>query len=400
MSEQTLYLVLEHLATLKVNADADVIDKIDKATELIEAAFLIDAQSVETFDDHSYYPVTLTELINAGADKLDLKPVGESYGEVAGTDKFEVFVNKVAEKGFFHGVEEGSIEYRQREVKIAKKFQTVTAAAGPAKEEQQKLAEEKKNLGNACITSKDFESAIGHYAEAIQLSSDGPNTHVYYSNRAAALMNLKRFDDAIEDCESAIGLSPDYIKAHTRLAQATFFAKKYDDCVYACTRVLELEPDNKGNRDLMSKAQAKSDEENGITSTAPSSSSGSNGGMPDLSSLAGMMGGGGGGGGVPPGMAGMMNNPKMKQAMDQIGGQAGLAGLMKDPAMMSMAQNMMKNPDMMKQAMAMMGGGGGGGGMPDMSALAGMMGGGAPGGAPGSSSSGSSGKKAFKGFEE
>ena len=38
----------------------------------------------------------------------------------------------------------------------------------------------------------------------------------------------------------------------------------------------------------------------------------------------------------------------------------GLAGLMKDPQMMAMAQNMMKNPAMLQQAMSMMGGGAGG----------------------------------------
>lgn len=43
--------------------------------------------------------------------------------------------------------------------------------------------------------------------------------------------------------------------------------------------------------------------------------------------------------GIPPGM---LKNPAVKQAMDQMGGPAGLASLMKDPQMMAMAQQMMK----------------------------------------------------------
>jgi hypothetical protein len=95
---------------------------------------------------------------------------------------------------------------------------------------------------------------------------------------------------------------------------------------------------------------------------------------------------GGTGGGSSDGLAGMMKNPNMKQAMDKMGGPEGIASMMKDPAMMAMAQNMMKDPAMMQKAMAMLGGGGG---MPDMSAL---FGGGAP-----SSTSGKD--KKFKGFE-
>ena len=63
-----------------------------------------------------------------------------------------------------------------------------------------------------------------------------------------------------------------------------------------------------------------------------------------------------------------------------------------------MAQNMMKNPAMMQQAMSMMGGGAGGDGM-DMSSLAGLMGGSSGGEQP--TSSRSKGAKApFKGFDD
>lgn len=241
------------------------------------------------------------------------------------------------------------------------------AAAGPPKEELE--AEEKKNLGNAAIAQKDYNGAIQLYTEAIQLSPTGPNSHVYYSNRAAAYCHLKKFDKAVSDCEDAIQLQPDYVKAHTRLCQCLYFDKKWEECIDAAEKALVLEPDNKSNLDLLAKAKAELNKANGV-------------GMP------GRGGGGGMPGGLPPNLAGLMNNPMMQQAMSQMGGAEGLANMMKDPAMMQMAQEMMKNPAAMQQAMAMLGGGGGG--MPDLSALG-------LGGAPSSSSKK---KGPFKGFEE
>lgn len=90
---------------------------------------------------------------------------------------------------------------------------------------------------------------------------------------------------------------------------------------------------------------------------------GGGGGMPDLSALAGMLGGGGGGGGGMPDLAGLMQNPMMRQMAQN---------LMSNPDMMS---NLMSNPRIAEMAQQFGGGrgggggGGGGGGMPNMSDL-------------------------------
>jgi small glutamine-rich tetratricopeptide repeat-containing protein alpha len=183
-------------------------------------------------------------------------------------------------------------------------------------------------------------------------------------------------------------LSPAYAKAYSRLGLSSFFLGRYEESVDAYERAVELEPDNKQSQDSLKSARNKLKKANKVAHPdAPSSAAE---GMPDLSSLMGS------GGGMPD-MSHLLSNPKYKDAYDKAGGASGIANLMKDPKMMAMAQEMMKNPAMMQQAMQMMGGGGGGGGgMPDMSALMNMMGGG---GAAAPSSSSGTGKK-FKGFEE
>lgn len=382
-------LIVDYLKSL-CEKDSSNETVLNKAIVAIEESFALNDVDGETYKSLSVFPTLLPEIIASGKDALRCCTVEESLRQLDNDDKFHSFVDTVKSKGFFEGLTEGSVEYIRRQGKIAAKYRERNPNAGQDLEQQ---AEEKKKLGNDALEKKDYSAAVTLYTEAIELSSEGPNTHIYHSNRAAAYSFMKKFDAAIDDCEASILLKPDYIKAHTRLAQCAFFSGKYDICIDASEKALQLEPDNSSARDLLNKAKAK-------LAGGSSSSSGAGGGS-DLSALGDMFGKGGND--LPPQLAGTMNNPMMKNAMDQIGGPGGIANLMKDPAMMQMAQNMMKDPQAMQRMMGMMGGNNGGGGMPDMSSLAAMMGGDSGLGGAGSSSSGagssSSGKKAFKGFE-
>jgi small glutamine-rich tetratricopeptide repeat-containing protein alpha len=402
MSEQTetLYLILEYLQSLK-DAEGNNADDIDTISSLIESQFEVSI-TPETFKKHSVAPLSLSAVIAAGKEKLGVQSYESALAEAKSNPKFESFVDAVVQRGYFEGTEEGSVEYMQRHAKLLNKFHERTHNAGPSQAELEKQAEELKVKGNTAINSKDFETAIKYYSEALKLCPDGPQSHVYFSNRAAAHCHLNRYQDAVDDCLSSVALSPDYVKAYSRLGLSYFFLEKYQEAVEAYERAAEIEPDNKSTQDSLRQARNKLKKKHAKDAVTTH----------DVPSSSAAAGGGPGAGGFP-GMGNMMNNPAMKKALDQVGGPSGLSNLMKDPQMMAMAQQMMKDPAMMQQAMAMLGGsgggggGGGGGGMPDLSALAGMMGGAGgmnPSNAPPSSSSSvpssSSSKKKFKGFEE
>jgi small glutamine-rich tetratricopeptide repeat-containing protein alpha len=391
---QIIYQIVEYLAGLKSQSNVNS-ENIDLITATLKSEFEV-SQTPDNFTNLSYYPSGLSEIVESGVKALNLQTFSESLVEAESNPKFDAFVEVVEKKGYFQGTEKGSLEFLMRQAKLIKKFkEKALQSAGPTQAELESQAEDLKFKGNTAINAKDFDSAAKLYSEALKLTPEGPNSHVYYSNRAAAYCHLNRYQDAVDDCHSSIALVPDYVKAFSRLGLSNFFLEKYEDAVEAYERAVELEPDNKSSQDSLRQARNKLKKTVKSTSVAESPA----GGMPDMSALAGMMGGGGGG----AGLAGMMNNPNMKQAMDQMGGSAGLASLMKDPQMMAMAQQMMKDPSMMQKAMSMLGGAGGGGGdMPDMSALAGMMGGagGNSPAAPSSSSSKTGAKKPFTGFEE
>jgi small glutamine-rich tetratricopeptide repeat-containing protein alpha len=386
-NEQLIYHIARYIQSLKGSSSNGLSDEeITEISTILESRFPVD-DSVTNFETLSYYPVGLKEIFDAGVEKLQLQSTRESYVKAQTDPKFASFVDMVTQKGFYNDCEENSLEYLQRRAKLVQKFNQIATKPEPMKQELELKAEEKKTIGNAAMTSKDYEKALKLYTEAIELSPDGPNSHVYYSNRAAAYCYTNQHELSVLDCESAIALKSDYVKAYSRLGFSNFFLGRLEEAVAAYEKAVSLEPTNKENLEALRKAKKKLEKStSSATESIPTSSSSSN--MPDLSALVGLMSGGTD---APPGLDGMLKNPKMKEAFDKMGGMNGLSNLMKDPNMMAVAQNLMKNPAMVQQAMSMFGNEG----IPDLSALG-----------ENTSSSGNAdnktkgGKIPFKGFED
>ena len=106
-------------------------------------------------------------------------------------------------------------------------------------------------------TPQEYSRAYNAYSAALQLAPVGPSSHVFLSNRAAALLSLKKYTAAATDARRAIALAPTFGKAHARLGQALYFCKDYRGAVAAYNDALEYEPDNQVTKTYLLKAQAK-----------------------------------------------------------------------------------------------------------------------------------------------
>ena len=73
--------------------------------------------------------------------------------------------------------------------------------------------EEIKNAGNEMYKKGNFSEAVALYEKSITIC---PNHAPYRSNRAAALIGLGRLGEAVQECEEAIRLDPQYSRAHQR----------------------------------------------------------------------------------------------------------------------------------------------------------------------------------------
>jgi len=228
-------------------------------------------------------------------------------------------------------------------------------------------SEKLKSEGNTAMQRRDYPEAVTLYTRALEICPLNP---IYLSNRAAAYSNMFKHDLARNDAELATATDPKYTKAWSRLGFALFALGDSKASMEAYQKGIEAE--GNGGSEVMKKgyetAKRKMEEEDvdGKDENGSEVERGSgDGGLPDLSSLAGMFGGGGAGGsgGGMPDLAGLMNNPMMKQMAQK---------LMSNPDMMN---NILNNPQLKNMAGKFGGNNGGsgsggtGGGMPDMSAL-------------------------------
>jgi stress-induced-phosphoprotein 1 len=118
-------------------------------------------------------------------------------------------------------------------------------------------AERLKGYGNASMQKKKYEKAKNYYTKALELIPAGPTSHVYFSNRAAALLSMRNFNEAVWDAERSIALKPDYAKAHARLGLAHFLLEHYEDAVEAYTLAVKYDPDNETSVSYLEKSKKK-----------------------------------------------------------------------------------------------------------------------------------------------
>ena len=118
-------------------------------------------------------------------------------------------------------------------------------------------AERLKGYGNSAMQKKKYEKAKNYYTKALELLPSGPTSHVYFSNRAAALLSMRNFNEALWDAERSLALKPDYAKAHARLGLAHFLLENYRDAVDSYTLAVEYDPSNKTSQSYLEKSKKK-----------------------------------------------------------------------------------------------------------------------------------------------
>uniref|UniRef100_A0A5B7B3V0 Amidase domain-containing protein n=1 Tax=Davidia involucrata TaxID=16924 RepID=A0A5B7B3V0_DAVIN len=107
---------------------------------------------------------------------------------------------------------------------------------------QETSAEIAKEKGNQAFKDKQWQKAISLYTEAIKLSG---NNATYYSNRAAAYLEMGSFIQAEADCTKAINLDKKNVKAYLRRGTAREMLGYYKEAIEDFRYALVLEPTNK-----------------------------------------------------------------------------------------------------------------------------------------------------------
>jgi len=98
-----------------------------------------------------------------------------------------------------------------------------------------------KSEGNEAFKRAQYDKAVVCYSEAIGLSE---GDEALFSNRAAALMKLKKYSEALEDAKKCVELKPDWSKGRYRLALSYSHLGKVTEAAEELKKSLELDPTN------------------------------------------------------------------------------------------------------------------------------------------------------------
>ncbi|KAG8368673.1 hypothetical protein BUALT_Bualt15G0070200 [Buddleja alternifolia] len=164
-------------------------------------------QVVIPFGKHDDSPISVSFIASHGTDKFLLDTVLDTYSSL------------------------------QEEVNIVSSCSLLPDANG-----NMDAAELLKEKGNAAYKGKQWNKAVSYYAEAIKLNETNAT---YYSNRAAAYLELGCFQQAEEDCSKAISVDKKNVKAYLRRGTARESLLFYKEALQDFKHALVLEPQNK-----------------------------------------------------------------------------------------------------------------------------------------------------------
>ena len=130
--------------------------------------------------------------------------------------------------------------------------------AADSREEWEIRRDEVKAIGDTHFRTKNYQSAIQAYADALQLD---PTNHIILSNKSAAHLANGEKSKALHDARKCVECSGGkWAKGHTRLAAAMMSLGRYGEAAEAYSAVLNgLEPNNevakRGLEDCRTKEQ-------------------------------------------------------------------------------------------------------------------------------------------------
>lgn len=112
-------------------------------------------------------------------------------------------------------------------------------------EEREREAEAYKEKGNAFYVQKDYNEAYNYYTKAIDCSCKNAS---YYGNRAATLMMLGKYREALEDAQQAVRLDDTFVKGHQREGKCHLTLGNAMAASRCFQKVMEMEPNNEQTR--------------------------------------------------------------------------------------------------------------------------------------------------------
>ncbi|KAJ3099654.1 Hsp90 cochaperone [Phlyctochytrium bullatum] len=109
------------------------------------------------------------------------------------------------------------------------------------------LSDEAREKGNQLFKEAKYAEAVSFYTEAIKRNDQDPRN---FSNRAACYTKLMAFNEAERDCEEAIRLDENFIKAYIRKAAILHAKKDFMKAVEICQEAKKRDVEGKNTAEI------------------------------------------------------------------------------------------------------------------------------------------------------
>lgn len=106
------------------------------------------------------------------------------------------------------------------------------------------IAVQAKEDGNNAWSLGSYDLAIEHFTTAIAFGGDTEFRKLVYSNRSAAYLKIKKYDEALSDATKCVEIDPSWGKGHARKGDALMALKRYTDAYITFNAGLKANPDD------------------------------------------------------------------------------------------------------------------------------------------------------------
>ena len=113
-------------------------------------------------------------------------------------------------------------------------------------------AEEAREVGQKKFQEADWPGAVEAFTE---MTKRAPDDARGFSNRAAALIKLLAFPQAVQDCDEAVKRDPKYIRAYIRKGQTLMAMKEYNKALDVFVEASEHDESGKNHREIEQQQQ-------------------------------------------------------------------------------------------------------------------------------------------------
>jgi len=115
-------------------------------------------------------------------------------------------------------------------------------------------AESALQTANSLFVDENFEEALAHYTEALELDNTNAESFI---KRSICFHKLDKYTESLNDANSALKLHPDNSKAYLRKGMALFSLDEYETAKVAFDKGQSLDPNNSQFRTWIRKCQAE-----------------------------------------------------------------------------------------------------------------------------------------------